>query len=271
MKPYFIDHNINMRTIIIIILLVYTSGLFAQDIIVKKDGSRILSKVTKITEDTIFCFSKENFSNPSFYLVKKDVSKIILEIGSVYYFDESNNTDDVNTYHTAEKLENVNPISVITHEIGGGITGAIIYSSNSTNSNSPFQLNYRLLKQSKKSELRHLGINVNYSSKIMLFNNAQRFSCHMIYQEQLKISSSIKIYLNAMIGLGYYMTKEVYNEYTYTNNESSVIEKSRNKYLFLPSVHFGLGGKYVINSNSGVFCEAGLGGCYFLNAGYYFR
>jgi hypothetical protein len=260
-----------MRKTIIIILLVYTSGLFAQDIIVKKDGSRILSKVTKITEDTIFCFSKDNFNNPSFYLIKNDISKIILEIGSVYNFDESNNTDEVSTYHNTKKLENVNPISVITHEIGAGITGAIISSSKFTNTNSPFQLNYRLLKQSKKSDLRQLGININYSSKIMLFNNAQRFSCHMVYQEQFKFSSTINFYLNAMIGLGYYMTKENYNEYTYTNNEYLVIEKSRNKYLLLPSIHLGIGGKYAINSNSGVFCEAGLGGCYFLNAGYYFR
>jgi hypothetical protein len=93
----------------------------------------------------------------------------------------------------------------------------------------------------------------------------------MVYQEQFKFSSTINFYLNAMIGLGYYMTKENYNEYTYTNNEYLVIEKSRNKYLLLPSVHLGIGGKYAINSNSGVFCEAGLGGCYFLNAGYYFR
>jgi len=94
-----------MKTLkLILIFLIginYTS--FAQDIIYKKDGSKLTAKVMEVAENTIKYKRLGNLDGPLYNIKKELVTKIIYSAGYVDYFDEATRQADEKA--VAEKVK----------------------------------------------------------------------------------------------------------------------------------------------------------------------
>lgn len=255
--------------LLVSVLAISTLTLKSQDIIVSKDGNRIYTKVIKIGKDTITCKDVNRIDTAEIIFLTKDINKILLEIGIVYDFEKAEELNPP-AFHLAveKKTLNKTSISVKTHDLGIGTTGAIL---NSSNSDIPFQLNYRLLVDSKSNPNRHTGFNVNYSSQILSIPDCKRVALHYIYQEDVYKNKNMKVYANVLVGLGYYQYKEKYTYYDYVDGKQVPVERENSGVYMLPSMHLGFGAKFKIDENKGFFLEGGIGGTYLLNTGLYFK
>ena len=80
------------RILFAVVLLTGASSLFAQDLIVKKDGKTIEAKVSEISEEEIAYKMFSNLDGPMFKLSTDKLVKIIFENGEEYAFVEEKDT-----------------------------------------------------------------------------------------------------------------------------------------------------------------------------------
>ena len=76
-----------MKKILLLVLLFTSIQLFAQDIIIKRDGSEISSIVKAITEESITYLKFENQTGPSYTLSKNSVFMIKYQNGTKDVFE----------------------------------------------------------------------------------------------------------------------------------------------------------------------------------------
>ena len=84
-------------TYLLFFLIISFSNLYSQDIILKKDGKSIESKIDEIGIDKIKYHKYGNLSGPVFIILKNDVSKITFENGDVELINTVNefNIDEI--------------------------------------------------------------------------------------------------------------------------------------------------------------------------------
>ncbi|MBP5770837.1 MAG: hypothetical protein J6W75_05690 [Bacteroidaceae bacterium] len=76
-----------MKKILLFFMLLSATSAFAQDVIVKKDGSTIVSKVLEITATDIKYKKFSNLNGPTYTIAKADVQAINYENGEKETFD----------------------------------------------------------------------------------------------------------------------------------------------------------------------------------------
>ena len=79
-----------MKYLILIFIVIPFSNLYSQDIILKQNGETIESKIDEIGIDKIKYHKYGNLSGPVFILLKKDISKITFENGTIEVLNKSN-------------------------------------------------------------------------------------------------------------------------------------------------------------------------------------
>lgn len=133
-----------MRKILFVILLFSTTCVFAQDVIVKKDGSTILSKVIEIGTSEVKYKKFSNQNGPTYSIVKSDVQTINYENGeredfsqntgmvqkkSTYVLEDPNmlrkKFEAEDLYKEARTLNIWSWVCVVVGA-GGGVTGLIL-------------------------------------------------------------------------------------------------------------------------------------------------
>ena len=65
-----------MKKILLFLLLLSATSAFAQDVIVKKDGSTILSKVLKITANEVEYKKYSNQNGPTYTIAKAEIMRV---------------------------------------------------------------------------------------------------------------------------------------------------------------------------------------------------
>lgn len=92
-----------MKKILLFLLLLSATSAFAQDVIVKKDGSTILSKVLKITANEVEYKKYSNQNGPTYTIAKAEVQAINYENGEKETFgSEPQNTQQKQTVQEPE-------------------------------------------------------------------------------------------------------------------------------------------------------------------------
>ena len=76
-----------MKQIFILSFLLCSTSVFAQDVIVKKDGSTILSKVLEVNTDNIKYKKFSNQNGPTYTINKSEIMSINYENGDKDTFD----------------------------------------------------------------------------------------------------------------------------------------------------------------------------------------
>ena len=76
-----------MKYLFILFIATSLSNLYSQDIILKKNGKSIESKIDEIGIDKIKYHKYSNLSGPIFIMLKEDVSKITFENGEIEIFN----------------------------------------------------------------------------------------------------------------------------------------------------------------------------------------
>ncbi len=98
-----------MRNYLTLFFMLFSFALFAQDVIVKKDGSTILSKVYEVGEKEIKYKKFSNLNGPIYTLSVKEVMAINYENGEKDLFDkikqkkEQPKKEALDTFCTAKK------------------------------------------------------------------------------------------------------------------------------------------------------------------------
>ncbi len=82
-----------MKYLCILFLVFSFTNLYSQDIILKKNGRTIESKIDEVGIDNIKFHKNSNLSGPSYIISKKDVTKITFQNGDVEIFDVKDNYD----------------------------------------------------------------------------------------------------------------------------------------------------------------------------------
>jgi len=77
-----------MKKLLVFLMFLCASTLYAQDVIVKKDGSTILSKVTKIGTTEVEYKKFSNQEGPTYSILKSDIQAINYENGEKEMFTE---------------------------------------------------------------------------------------------------------------------------------------------------------------------------------------
>ena len=95
-----------MKYLLIFFLVISFSNLYSQDIILKKDGNSIESKVDEIGIDKIKYHKYSNLSGPIYIILKNDVSKIIFENGDIEVLEVVDKSDIEEVKKTI--IENIN-------------------------------------------------------------------------------------------------------------------------------------------------------------------
>jgi hypothetical protein len=80
------------KTLLVLLSVLITTSVFAQDIIVTQDGRKINSKVTEINENDIRYKNFENLDGPTYTIKKSETATIIYENGQVDVFNLSTTT-----------------------------------------------------------------------------------------------------------------------------------------------------------------------------------
>jgi hypothetical protein len=87
-----------------LVLLTVTAVVQAQDVIVKKDGNTILSKILEIGTKEIKYKKFNNQSGPTYTIEKENVSRINFENGTTETFDETDAVEDKSIEAQLQKL-----------------------------------------------------------------------------------------------------------------------------------------------------------------------
>ncbi len=82
-----------MKYLFVLFLVTSITNLYSQDIILKKNGETIESKIDEIGIDNIKFHKNSNLSGPQYIISKKDVNKITFENGDVESFDIIDKSD----------------------------------------------------------------------------------------------------------------------------------------------------------------------------------
>jgi hypothetical protein len=77
---------------LVLVSILFTSFVWAQDVIVTKDGKKINSKVTEINENDIKYKNFENLDGPTYSMKKLEIASILYANGQVEVFNLSMNT-----------------------------------------------------------------------------------------------------------------------------------------------------------------------------------
>lgn len=97
-----------------LLCMVLSSVAFAQDLIVKRDGSTIKAKVERVTESEIFYRKSSNLNGPQYTINRSEVNSITYENGEKDVFNKdnkvvhetSNPSNDIITKETATSYSN---------------------------------------------------------------------------------------------------------------------------------------------------------------------
>ena len=89
-----------MRKLVVLALFAYSGAIFAQDVIVKKDGSTIISKVLEVDKKTIKYKKFSNLEGPTYSVDVEEITSINYENGERDVFTETNKKTE-NTSTTA--------------------------------------------------------------------------------------------------------------------------------------------------------------------------
>ena len=89
-----------MRKLVVLALFAYSGAIFAQDVIVKKDGSTIISKVLEVDKKTIKYKKFSNLGGPTYSVDVEEITSINYENGERDVFTETNKKTE-NTSTTA--------------------------------------------------------------------------------------------------------------------------------------------------------------------------
>ena len=82
-----------MRKFVALLSLFVSFSVFAQDVIVKKDGSTIISKVYEVGRNEVKYKKYSNLNGPIYSIAKKEVMAINYENGDKDDFDKTRNKD----------------------------------------------------------------------------------------------------------------------------------------------------------------------------------
>jgi hypothetical protein len=93
-----------MRKILLFIMLLSATSVFAQDVIVKKDGTTILSKVIEIGTTEVKYKKFSNQDGPTYTITKAELQAINYENGDK---DTFNDTTPATTTETVPNLQNI--------------------------------------------------------------------------------------------------------------------------------------------------------------------
>lgn len=96
------------KLILIAVFLITTSIAKAQDVIVKKDNSTILSKVTRISEAEIEYKKWSNLDGPTYTLNIAEIASINYQNGEIEYFSNKPESPTNNQVTTNQQSENIN-------------------------------------------------------------------------------------------------------------------------------------------------------------------
>jgi len=77
-----------MKYLLLLGLLFFSFNLFAQDTIVKKNGSEIASKIIEITPEIIKYKTFDNLGGPMYSVYISDIARIRFENGKIEYFSK---------------------------------------------------------------------------------------------------------------------------------------------------------------------------------------
>ena len=94
------------RFLLSLVALLITSVCFAQDVIVKKDGSTIQAKVLKVTQSEVEYKKFDNQNGPTYTIATKDLQSINYENGSKDIFVSENYNPSIVTNETATQYSN---------------------------------------------------------------------------------------------------------------------------------------------------------------------
>lgn len=85
-----------MKRIILlfVFLQIFTSFIYGQDVIVKRDGSTIMSKVMEVNPDNLKYKKASNLDGPTYTILLKDVLSVNYENGEIDKFDSNILTSD---------------------------------------------------------------------------------------------------------------------------------------------------------------------------------
>jgi hypothetical protein len=108
-------------------LLTVTAVVQAQDVIVKKDGNTILSKILEIGTKEIKYKKFNNQSGPTYTIEKENVSRINFENGTTETFDETDAVEDKSIEAQLQKLSQADDKLVKSLTPEKKITSPIVY------------------------------------------------------------------------------------------------------------------------------------------------
>ncbi|HTF06315.1 MAG TPA: hypothetical protein VK826_19925 [Bacteroidia bacterium] len=102
-----------MRNLILAFFLIFSGNIFAQDLIVKMDSTKISAKVLTVTNETISYKRWANPDGPTYVVSRNDVARIEYSDGTVEHFGKT-------TKEIMQDL-NKNVISMTTSDIVAGL------------------------------------------------------------------------------------------------------------------------------------------------------
>jgi hypothetical protein len=274
----------NKNKVVILITMIYLSffayKVSAQDIIIKSNKNRVITKVLIANDSLVKCKGYQSNNDTIFSINAKEIDLILFEKGNIKQY---NNTSDLATNLVKKEQDSYVDTSIQndvksdisnpykqpqpnnkklnhTFDIGAGITAARLLNRVYANYDIlPFQINLRYILTFKNPSAIGLGLNLNYTN-LATIAVAKRYSVHGVGQIYLVKKQSFIIYLNGMAGFAVFDNYNVSNSGTFVGNNEVV----------LPSIHAGFGFKSFWSGSSGYFIETGIGGPYLINAGIFF-
>lgn len=118
------------RIILGVMLSIFSIGVFAQDVIVKRDGSTILSKIIEIGTTTITYKKWHNLNGPIYNISQDNVQSINYENGEKDIFEDEITTKEENTSNqkkvtlpkgTIIPLQNINAVRAARVKVGANV------------------------------------------------------------------------------------------------------------------------------------------------------
>lgn len=97
-----------MKKLLLFLMLLSATNAFAQDVIVKKDGSTIVSRVLKITSTEVEYKKFSNLNGPTYTILKSEVQSINYENGEKETFGSASTASQTQLPYTISNPQNLN-------------------------------------------------------------------------------------------------------------------------------------------------------------------
>lgn len=114
-----------MKQVLIVLLLLCAANVSAQDVIVKKDGSTILSKVLEVNQDAVKYKKSSNLEGPIYTISLSEILSINYENGDIDDVNDFNSTTNgkeiVLNAGTAIPIQIVSPVKAADLSIGQSV------------------------------------------------------------------------------------------------------------------------------------------------------